>query len=64
MKQYFLLKISNMRKDKWIDLKDLLYILKQPKALQKDLINECSFSKDKIDKDTIVYESKHAILCE
>lgn len=51
-----------MRKDKWIDLKDLLYILKQPKALQKDLINECSFSKDKI--DTIVYESKHAILCE
>ena len=53
-----------MRKDKWIDLKDLLYILKQPKAVQKDLINECSFSKDKIDKNAIVYESKHTILCE
>ena len=53
-----------MCKDKWIDLKDLLYILKQPKALQKDLMSECSFSKDRIDKDTIVYESKHAILCE
>lgn len=53
-----------MCKGKWIDLKDLLYILKQPKALQRDLISECSFSKDKIDKDIIIYEFKNAILWE
>ena len=49
---------------KWIDIETLNYIFKQPKAIQKDLINELSLSEDELKNEKIIYETKSVKLCE
>ena len=50
---------------KWVDLKTLKYIISQPKAIQKDLLDECALSTNEIRQNKkIVYKSGYLTLCE